>query len=141
MNKRPKTRQQKSDDRAKRRARYGKHWDEIRRQVYQRDGNHCRACGKTYGQVKKLNAHHVLLLRVSQSHDARNLITLCDECHRILENKALTMLKHGSHRSEVVRMTFRWLQECKENRLALLEKELRDEQSLPSDTEPNQTNP
>jgi 5-methylcytosine-specific restriction endonuclease McrA len=124
MSKRPQTKQQRSAERLKRKARYGRRWDEIRVKVYQRDGNRCRACGKTYGQVKKLNCHHVLLLRVSQTNDTRNLITLCDECHRIVENKGLAMLKRGAHRSEVVRMTYRWLQECKEKRFKLLEEEL-----------------
>jgi len=137
MSKRPLTRQQRSADRAKRKARYGKHWEEVRHQVYQRDGNRCRACGRTYGQVKKLNAHHVLLLRVSQTNDTRNLITLCDECHRIVENKALSMLKRGAHRSEVVRMTYRWLSEQRQERFKLLEEELNGKQSLPSNTEPN----
>jgi len=109
--KRPLTKQQKRYERAKRKARYGKSWDEVRVLVYKRDGNRCRACGGARGErnVRKLNAHHILLLRVSQTSDPRNLVTLCDECHREVENKALRLLKSGGHRKDVVRMTYRWL--------------------------------
>jgi hypothetical protein len=84
--------------------------------VYQRDGYRCRSCGKHRGEVKKLNAHHILLLRVSKTNDERNLITLCDQCHRIIENKALALLKSGGHKRDVVRMTYRYLLEQKAKR-------------------------
>jgi len=108
---RPQTQQQKRYDRAKRKSRYGKHWEEIRHAVYKRDGERCRACNRARGEgnVKKLNAHHILLLRVSQTNDPRNLITLCDECHMEIEAKALRLLKSGGHRKDIVRMTHRWL--------------------------------
>ena len=111
--KRPQTKQQKRYERVKRKARYGKSWDEVRSLVYRRDGFRCRACGRAKGEgnVRKLNAHHILLLRVSQTNDPRNLVTLCDECHREVENKAIRLLKSGGHRTEVVRMTHRWLLE------------------------------
>jgi len=113
--KRPLTKQQKRYERAKRKARYGRSWDEVRTLVYKRDGSRCRACSKAKGEgnVRKLNAHHILLLRVSQTSDPRNLITLCDGCHREIENKALRLLKSGGHRKDVVRMTYRWLIEKK----------------------------
>lgn len=106
---RPLTKQQKRYDRFKREARYGPLWEDIRVKVYQRDGFKCRACGRSRPAVPKLNAHHILLLRLSQSNDPRNLITLCDACHREIENKAIALLKAGGHRFEVVRMTYRWL--------------------------------
>lgn len=105
---RPKTRAQKRYVRETRKNRYGPHWNEIRKKVYARDGYKCRACGVTN---KKLNAHHILLLRVSKTNDERNLITLCDSCHKIVEEKGLKLLKSGAHRSDVVRMTYRWLME------------------------------
>lgn len=126
MSKRPKTKQQKLDERNKRKARYGRHWDEIRRRVYERDGYHCRACGRTIPEIRKLNAHHILLLRVSQSNDIRNLITLCDECHKIIESKALVLLKRGGHRFEIVRLTHRWLMECKIKRQETLLEEVNE---------------
>ena len=139
MNKRPKTRQQKTAERAKRKARYGVYWNEIRQRVYERDGMRCRACGK--GNTK-LNAHHVLLLRVSQTNDMRNLITLCDACHMLVEARALRMLKSGQHRTDVVRMTFRWLQECKEQRQQELLEEINGAQSvISSDIRQDTPNP
>jgi hypothetical protein len=69
----------------------------------------------------------LLLLRVSQTNDIRNLVTLCDECHKILESKAINLLKHGGHRSDVIRMSYRWLAEQKANRFKLLEEEMKGE--------------
>ena len=108
--KRPKTKQQKKVERLQRKARYGPRWDEIRKKVYKRDGNQCRACG---AKNVKLNAHHILLLRVSQTNDERNLVTLCDSCHKIVEEKALRLLKSGGHKRDVIRMTHRWLFEMR----------------------------
>jgi 5-methylcytosine-specific restriction endonuclease McrA len=106
--KRPKSRIQKRVERQKRKARYGPRWDEIRKLVYKRDGHRCRACGATN---TKLNAHHILLLKVSKTNDDRNLITLCDRCHKMIESKALKLLKEGGHRKDIVRLTHRWLLE------------------------------
>ena len=108
--KRPKTKQQKRLDRVQRKARYGPKWDEIRKRVYARDGHACKACG---ARNVKLNAHHIVLLRVSQNNSERNLVTLCDSCHKLIEEKALGVLKSGGHKKDVVRMTFRWLTEMR----------------------------
>lgn len=107
---RPKSKAQRKVERIQRKARYGPKWEIIRKKVYARDGNRCRACGITN---VKLNAHHILLLRVSQTNDERNLVTLCDSCHKIVEEKALGLLKNGGHRRDVVRMTHRWLMEMR----------------------------
>lgn len=95
-------------ERKQRKARYGPKWDEIRKKVYARDGHRCKACGSSN---TKLNAHHILLLRVSQTNNERNLITLCDSCHKIVEEKAIKLLQSGGHKRDVYRMTMRWLVE------------------------------
>ena len=107
---RPKSRQRRRYERKKQKARYGPNWDKIRHLVYKRDGYRCRACSKTNC---KLNAHHIILLRVSKSNSSRNLITLCDECHIEVEQKGLKILKSGGHRKDIVRMTYRYLTEKK----------------------------
>jgi len=137
--KRPPTKQQKRYERAKRKARYGKSWDEVRLLVYKRDGFKCRACGRVKGEgnVRKLNAHHILLLRVSQTNDPRNLITLCDECHMLIESKALRLLKSGGHRKDIVRMTHRWLVEKRAQATERMLVEKNGERSIPVNTEQN----
>jgi 5-methylcytosine-specific restriction endonuclease McrA len=115
MKKRRQTKNQKKYERLKRKQRYGPRWDDIRKLVYKRDGERCRACGRHRTEVHKLNAHHIILLRVSQTNDARNLITLCDECHVELEQKGLKLLKSGGHRKDIVRMTYRYLIEKKKS--------------------------
>ena len=123
---------QKKYERLQRQSRYGPKWEEIRHLVYKRDGNRCRACGRSRDEVKKLNAHHVLLLKVSQSNDTRNLVTLCDKCHREIESKALAYLKAGGHKRDVVRLTFRWLIEKRAEREKLL-REVDGKFIIPSD--------
>lgn len=116
--KRPQSKQQKKYERLKRKSCYGKSWDEIRQLVYKRDGFRCRCCGISN---VKLNAHHIILLRVSKTNNPRNLITLCDKCHMLIESKSLKLLKSGGHKRDVVRMTHRWLLEKRaESRKKLL---------------------
>jgi len=123
--KRVSNKQKKRWERLNRKKRYGPRWDDIRELVYKRDGYRCRACGRHKSQVKKLNAHHIILLRISQTNNDRNLITLCDECHIKLEQKALKMLKEGMHRRDIVRMTYRFLIEKK----AQIRKQLNENKS------------
>lgn len=68
----------------------GKEWDELKKQIRQRDGDVCQKCGfsesdheKKYGQP--LQVHHVNPYRYSKDNDADNLVTLCCVCHRKLE--------------------------------------------------------
>jgi len=113
MKKRYIGKQKRHWERIQRKKRYGPCWDDIRQMVYKRDGYRCRACGRPRIKGHKLNCHHIILLRVSQTNDVRNLITLCDECHIELEQKGLKLLKAGLHRRDIVRMTYRYLIEKK----------------------------
>jgi hypothetical protein len=106
MKKRPKSSQQSRYEKLERVKRYTPYWDTIRKTVYARDGYRCRACGRSHC---KLNAHHIVLLRVSKSNDMRMLITLCDECHAEIEQKGIKILQSGGHKNDVVRMTYRYL--------------------------------
>jgi hypothetical protein len=138
--KRPLTKQQKRKERLDRKARYGPLWEDIRTRVYQRDGFRCRACGRSKPEVKKLNAHHIILLRVSKSNDIRNLITLCDECHMEIEAKAIRFLKAGGHRRDIVRMTYRWIIEKRAKATGKILKEIDGKFSLSGDTRQNSQN-
>jgi group II intron reverse transcriptase/maturase len=52
-------------------------WDQLRRQIIQRDGYACQQCGST----NQLEAHHILARHQGGTDDPLNLITLCDNCH------------------------------------------------------------
>jgi len=52
-------------------------WDQLRRQIIQRDGYVCQQCGRT----NQLEAHHILARHQGGTDDPVNLITLCDNCH------------------------------------------------------------
>ena len=113
MKKRPKSKQQSNFEKLERAKRYTPYWDEIRKMVYERDGHRCRACGRAHC---KLNAHHIVLVRISGCNDPRNLITLCDECHAEVEQKGIRILQSGGHKNDVIRMTYRYLIEKKQKK-------------------------
>ena len=45
------------------------------------DGWECRICGQDYS----LEVHHIIPRKNGGNHNADNLITLCNGCHRIIE--------------------------------------------------------
>ena len=55
----------------------------LRRRIKQRDGNRCRVCGST----ESLRVHHVRGVAGGGSHGERNLVTLCDTCHRTMHRR------------------------------------------------------
>jgi hypothetical protein len=62
---------------------YPENWDEIRRDVYQRDGYECQTCGAQGGQAgnTELHAHHKTPISEGGSNEMSNLVTLCKSCH------------------------------------------------------------
>ena len=52
-------------------------YQELCRQVLQRDGWRCQVCGSS----ANLQVHHILLRSQSGDDIVENLITLCSECH------------------------------------------------------------
>lgn len=55
-------------------------WKAKRRQVLKRDGWACRKCWTTLTYAK-LEVHHLTYERLG-NEDLRDLITLCEECHK-----------------------------------------------------------
>jgi len=58
-------------------APYHQEWKAVRRIVVERDGYKCVTCGST----DRIQVHHIIPYRYSQSHDPGNLKTLCRSCH------------------------------------------------------------
>ncbi len=52
--------------------------DAARQACFDRDGHRCRRCGSAHN----LHAHHVRRRSQGGAHDPRNLLTLCEKCHR-----------------------------------------------------------
>jgi len=50
----------------------------LHRQVLERDGWRCQACGA----MERLEVHHLQFRSRSGDDDETNLITLCGDCHR-----------------------------------------------------------
>jgi 5-methylcytosine-specific restriction endonuclease McrA len=57
---------------------------ELHRQVLERDGWRCQACGS----MQHLQVHHLKPRSHSGSDVEHNLITLCAECHARMHRKA-----------------------------------------------------
>jgi len=87
---------------------YSDRWDNIRHQVYQRDGFRCVMCGKK----TKLHAHHVVPVQVSHDNSINNLVSVCGHCHRKLEAIGYKILESGGHKDDVRRVEFRMIAEA-----------------------------
>lgn len=62
-----------------------KTWTKQRDIVLERDGNKCKVCES----IDKLHVHHIIPFKESQSHEVENLITLCEDCHKIVGKNKL----------------------------------------------------
>jgi 5-methylcytosine-specific restriction endonuclease McrA len=58
---------------------------DVHRQVLERDGWRCQACGS----MQNLQVHHLKLRSHSGSDVEQNLITLCAQCHEQVHRKAV----------------------------------------------------
>ena len=62
--------------------------DEIRRQVWERDGYKCQVCGIQVSKFHGLlpQTHHKVPRRAGGTDSIENLITLCFPCHALLDS-------------------------------------------------------
>lgn len=60
---------------------YPPNWDELRRQVYQRDKHRCANCRRADGP---LHAHHIVPLRRGGTNTLTNIVTVCAACHALI---------------------------------------------------------
>jgi hypothetical protein len=58
-------------------------WRRVRPGVMKRDGRRCKHCGSR----ERLSVHHITP-RPLGTHDPKNLVTLCDQCHDAVEQPA-----------------------------------------------------
>ena len=65
---------------------YGKNWESLKKRCYERDNYICRHCGK---KLKHPSAHHVIPLSRGGINALSNLITVCNKCHKKLDNQYL----------------------------------------------------
>lgn len=67
---------------------YGPNWLRLREKIIQRDGNRCRACGKSF-ESQSLHVHHVQPFKSftdpELANKASNLVSLCPACHSLAE--------------------------------------------------------
>lgn len=73
---------------------YGDSWDEIRKNIRERDGYMCQQCGISQREHLQLfdirfDVHHITPLSefnsIDEANSSDNLITLCRSCHRKVE--------------------------------------------------------
>jgi len=61
------------------------YWGALRRYVWERDDKHCARCGDAVA-LGPAACHHVHAKEDNGSDSARNLVTLCSECHNYLHD-------------------------------------------------------
>ncbi len=68
---------------------YTENWEEISKNVRERDGYMCRRCGSSLDELQEigsyLTVHHIVPRKKGGSNWPSNLITLCIACHREVE--------------------------------------------------------
>lgn len=64
-------------------------WKELVLTVYRRDGFKCLRCASPHGKGNRLHTHHVKPWAGNPDarFDLRNIVTLCDRCHRWVHSK------------------------------------------------------
>ena len=61
-----------------------------REAVLHRDNYTCQCCGKKH---IKLEVHHIIFRSLGGTNDERNLITLCEKCHKLVHDGILILTK------------------------------------------------
>ena len=62
---------------------------EAQRKGRERDHNICQFCGST----EHLEGHHIIDYSFGGAADQDNIITLCHECHKLVHNGKLDIIK------------------------------------------------
>ncbi|MDT2850168.1 HNH endonuclease [Vagococcus carniphilus] len=63
-------------------------WQDLRADVYERDGGKCQRCGKlVYG--RDAHCHHEIAIKDNPNLklDKNNIMLLCNKCHQLVENE------------------------------------------------------
>ncbi len=60
-------------------------WRILRRQCLEKDNYSCYRCGKHSKSGKGLSTHHLIPRKDGGLDELRNLITLCEKCHDLVE--------------------------------------------------------
>jgi len=105
---------------------YSEDWDIIRSQVYRRDGYRCVMCGNR----GKLHAHHIIPVRISRNNSLSNLVSVCDKCHRKLEEVGFSILQNGGHQTDIRRIELQMIMEAKLKRKEEYEKKLEEKKDI-----------
>ena len=61
-----------------------------REAVLVRDNYTCQCCGKKHA---RLEVHHIIFRSMGGTDDERNLITLCEKCHKLIHDGLLILIK------------------------------------------------
>ncbi|WP_084040620.1 HNH endonuclease [Gracilibacillus boraciitolerans] len=72
-------------------------WKDLKSDCYQRDKGCCVECGKlVYG--KQVHHHHKIPIAVQPNLklDKDNVVTVCNQCHNVLENELNVIYHHMS---------------------------------------------
>jgi len=65
-------------------------WIKRRREIMERDNHRCMICGE---DSVLLNVHHLLYRKYAEpwEYDDRELVTLCEDCHKMVHDKSIKL--------------------------------------------------
>lgn len=77
-------------------------WENLKAYAKWRDGQKCRACGKSAKDGARLEVHHIRRRADGGSDTPENVVTLCHECHEAhhQKNKVMKLKRPPTHRNE-----------------------------------------
>jgi hypothetical protein len=87
------------------------------------------------GKKGRLHAHHIVPVKVSHDNSLSNLVSVCEKCHRKLEQVGFTILESGGSRTDVRRAELTMIMEAKKKRLEKYRQKLLLEQKIKQETE------
>lgn len=74
-----------------------RHWQDVRRQVLERDGRRCRVCHVKQGT----DVHHIRFRSVGGDNTTANLACLCAVCHSAVHSYRLAITGDANKRLSI----------------------------------------
>ena len=73
---------------------------EIKEEVFRKCHGECQMCG----YMKDLEYHHIYPYRNCKSHESKNLILLCEDCHKLLAGDIYMIYDYQNRKGKITKI-------------------------------------